>query len=332
MAKGGAPKPPDPMEVASAQTEQNFFNTLMNQSLATTDQTTPYGTLEYTREGFETIEGPDGTKYRVPKYSAATNLNPTAQGAVDASQGAALNMARAARDQSGRVGDTLGMPFEYNPGAHEAWAGSIYDDLNADSLSREREALITRMAEQGIGAGSEAYDRALESMYSGQQDARNKFMLDSYRTGLDTALTERNQPLNELSALTTGSQVRQPSFQNTPTSSMANVDTAGLIMDEYGYQLDNYRAQQAQTQSLLGGILGLGANLIMSDRRVKTDIEKVGQNGDLGVYRYRYIWDDEGTERHGYMADEVLKVKPEAVADVGGVLAVDYGQLPEVMQ
>jgi hypothetical protein len=103
-------------------------------------------------------------------------------------------------------------------------------------------------------------------------------------------------------------------------------------MDEYGYQLDNYRAQQAQTQSLLGGILGLGANLIMSDRRVKTDIEKVGQNGDLGVYRYRYIWDDEGTERHGYMADEVLKVKPEAVADVGGVLAVDYGQLPEVMQ
>lgn len=70
------------------------------------------------------------------------------------------------------------------------------------------------------------------------------------------------------------------------------------------------------------GQLG-GAALMMSDRRLKTDIEKVGKlHNGLNVYAYRYI--DGGPRHIGVMADEVQAVKPEAVAEVGGFLAVDY--------
>lgn len=66
-----------------------------------------------------------------------------------------------------------------------------------------------------------------------------------------------------------------------------------------------------------------------SDRRLKTDIERVGElpNG-LGVYSFRYIW-DEARAYLGVMAQEVLEVIPDAVSTVGGYLVVDYGKVLE---
>jgi polysaccharide export outer membrane protein len=62
-----------------------------------------------------------------------------------------------------------------------------------------------------------------------------------------------------------------------------------------------------------------------SDRRLKTDIKRIGTHPlGIGIYSYKIF----GKRQIGVMADEVLKVKPEAVI-VGpdGYLRVDYGQL-----
>lgn len=69
---------------------------------------------------------------------------------------------------------------------------------------------------------------------------------------------------------------------------------------------------------------GMGA--IVSDRRAKTGIKKVGKmDNGLPVYSYRY---KSGGPRHiGVMAQEVAKKKPEAVVNLGDLLAVDYGKL-----
>ena len=71
------------------------------------------------------------------------------------------------------------------------------------------------------------------------------------------------------------------------------------------------------------------AAAFISDRRAKQDIERVGTlpNG-LGVYTFRYIWDDPKTYI-GVMAQEVLNVMPEAVSRIGDYLAVDYGMVLE---
>lgn len=64
-----------------------------------------------------------------------------------------------------------------------------------------------------------------------------------------------------------------------------------------------------------------------SDVRLKRDISRVGTlwNG-IGVYLYRYLWSP--VWETGVMAQEVLKVKPEAVfRHPSGFLMVDYGKL-----
>jgi hypothetical protein len=78
-----------------------------------------------------------------------------------------------------------------------------------------------------------------------------------------------------------------------------------------------------------GGSAAQGASAIMalSDRRLKTDVERIGERPDgLGVYAFRYLW---SPVRHiGVMAQEVLDVKPEAVVHLpGGYMAVNYGAL-----
>ena len=78
-----------------------------------------------------------------------------------------------------------------------------------------------------------------------------------------------------------------------------------------------------------GGSAAQGASAIMalSDRRLKADVEKLGERPDgLGVYAFRYLW---SPVRHiGVMAQEVLDVKPEAVVHLpGGYMAVNYGAL-----
>lgn len=82
----------------------------------------------------------------------------------------------------------------------------------------------------------------------------------------------------------------------------------------------------------LGGLLGigsgwgagLGALAMLSDRRMKTDITRVGtlDNG-LGVYRYRYK--SGGPVQLGVMADEVKVVNPSAVITIDGIDYVNYG-------
>lgn len=66
---------------------------------------------------------------------------------------------------------------------------------------------------------------------------------------------------------------------------------------------------------------------IFSDRRLKTDIEKVDELDDgLGIYAYRYLWNP--TRIFGVMADEVAKLRPWALGpEVGGFATVNYEAL-----
>lgn len=77
--------------------------------------------------------------------------------------------------------------------------------------------------------------------------------------------------------------------------------------------------------STVGGLAS-----IFSDRRLKTDIEKINELSDgLGIYRYRYIWDEPKQIRLlGVMADEVEQLRPWALGPrIGGYATVNYGAL-----
>jgi hypothetical protein len=65
----------------------------------------------------------------------------------------------------------------------------------------------------------------------------------------------------------------------------------------------------------------------LSDIRLKRDIERVGHLASgIALYRFRYLWSDDVFV--GVMAQEVLRVAPEAVIrDPSGFMSVDYARL-----
>lgn len=81
----------------------------------------------------------------------------------------------------------------------------------------------------------------------------------------------------------------------------------------------------SSVQSGIGTALSIAS--LFSDRRLKTDIIKIGEESDgLGIYRYRYKAG--GPERTGVMADEVARIRPWALGPlIEGVATVNYGAL-----
>ncbi|MBT8152754.1 tail fiber domain-containing protein [Epibacterium ulvae] len=151
---------------------------------------------------------------------------------------------------------------------------------------------------------------------SGAQDAQRA-------SALQERFATRNQTLNEISALSSGSQVQTPSFLNTQPAQLANTDVAGINFASNQAAQANYQAQVGQQNSLIGGLAGLGSAFILSDRRAKTDIDKLGKTNDgLGIYKYRYK--SGGPTQIGLMAQEVEKKKPGAVAEFNGLKMVNY--------
>ena len=67
-------------------------------------------------------------------------------------------------------------------------------------------------------------------------------------------MQERNQPLNEITALMSGGQVQQPGSPNWAGYGVAAPDLAGNI-----YQ--SYNQQQAQNNATMGGLFGLGGTI-----------------------------------------------------------------------
>ena len=124
-------------------------------------------------------------------------------------------------------------------------------------------------------------------------------------------------------------QVQAPSSTPSQTS-VAPTDVTGAYALQAQQQNAQYQAQLANYQSGLQGLYSLGsaAMLAASDRRLKTDIEPIGDTlGGFPLYSFRYVW-DRTQRRIGVMAQDVLKRRPDAVrVDPWGYLAVDYGAL-----
>jgi cytochrome c2 len=89
------------------------------------------------------------------------------------------------------------------------------------------------------------------------------------------------------------------------------------------YQMD--MQAKAARDKMIGDMIGTigSAAFAASDRRLKTDIQRVGTtDGGLPIYTYRYKGED--AMQMGVMAQDVEKVNPEAVREFGGYKAVNY--------
>lgn len=72
----------------------------------------------------------------------------------------------------------------------------------------------------------------------------------------------RNQPINEITALLSGSQVATPQFGVAQPSQMPTTDVAGITQQGYQNQFNNYQQQMDQYGATMGGLFDLGSSLI----------------------------------------------------------------------
>lgn len=317
-----APSAPDPWQTASAQGQWNQHTAQTQQAMNMVNQNTPWGSLNYDQTGSTTIIGPDGKPTTVPQYTANTTLTPEQQAIFEQTQAAQGNMAGLANDQSIKMRELLGSNFEYTNRDAENWAYDLASPRILAQQGQNENQLRTTLANKGIREGSDAWNNEMSRLTNANTDQINQLALTGRNQGFNEALAMRNQPINELSALLSGTQISSPQFQNTPQSGVAGVDYTGLVNQKY-------QADVANHQNMMGGLFGLGSSLIgmFSDRRLKTDIKRIGlTDGGLPVYTYRY--GGEGPYHMGVMADEVEQVIPSAVNEHhSGFKMVNYAEV-----
>ena len=163
--------------------------------------------------------------------------------------------------------------------------------VNTD-IGRDREAISGRLIAAGIPKGSEAYNREMEQLDRKQTDARQQAEIgatgqaaqeygadiagrgqmgregmadfttgmDTYKQGITNALLERQTPLNEISAFRSGSQVNIPQFPTYGQQQFTGgPDYTGAAQSQFSGDLGQWNADQALTNSIVGGLFGVGA-------------------------------------------------------------------------
>lgn len=213
--------------------------------------------------------------------------------------------------------------------------GSTAYDRERGRFSRERDSAYLNAADAALAAGGAEQSR----LFGMGSQARSQGLAEALQAGqfgnesrgraLQESLALRSLPLNEYSAFRSGSQVQLPQFGSTAQVGTAPGDVQGNIYRNYQGALDQYNAGVAGNNALLSGLFSAagtlgGAAIGASDKRLKTDIRKVGELPQgMGIYDYRFK--SGGPRQRGVMAQEVEKVQPEAVLDgKDGYKRVDY--------
>lgn len=246
------PKAPDPNKTAAAQSASNRDTALSSQLLNMVDQQGPYGGLKYDQTGTNSyVDSLTGKTITVPKFTATTSLSPQQQAILDQTQAAELNLGSIANERSNFLKDYLAQPFDVNA----ATESKLYD-LGRSRLdprfAEQQEQQRAQLINSGIRPGSAAYTAAMRDFEANRNDAYNQLALNGRQQAFQEATYERNQPLNEIGALLSGSQVQGPQFVNTPQTSVGGVDYTGLVNQQYQAKLQN-------SQAKMGGLFGLAA-------------------------------------------------------------------------
>jgi Chaperone of endosialidase len=337
---GGGPPPPQPVPAGQVAQTQQGLNTAAAQASqrgSMVNQNNPFGSLGYQQIGV----GPDGT----PIYGSSISLSPQQQ--------QLYNILTGTQTAAGLGGSNLISSAGYGNVSPAMAIGTGTSGISGDLMkgytslmqpffTQQTQQLDTQLRNQGLFPSPSAdpanpqtwgpYERAMYQNQTTQAQqvagAAAQFQPQAFQeaTSLYTMPATLGMQLAGFGQyqLPTGALVQTPGLGITPA------DYTGAVSQMENIQQQNYQAQIAQQDALMSGLFGLGGKIgaaaILSDRRLKEDIEQIGQlpNG-LPIYNFRF----KGSNEHqvGLMADDVLKVKPWAVyTNEDMYLMVDYDE------
>lgn len=367
MGKGSSPPPAPDYAGAAAQTAAGNLEAARAAASANrVNQTNPYGSINYSQTPTYDVEG---KLNKDAGWNMTTSLSPTQQRQFDANNQINEQLGGVAQQGLGYVQSALGSPLQgatalsTNAGDPQLLQQNVQNALynNAKQyldpqFAQSDTALESKLANQGITRGSEAFNTAMLNQSNARQQAyesaRNSAtaqgvgaaqgmfgqnlqnsQLQNATSAQDFAQRQALQqnPINLLNAVRTGQQMNTatlPTQQNVAMQQgTAGPDMLGAATATGQYNQGIYNANQAANASTIGGLGQIGmATAMMSDRRLKTNIQLIGKHDNgMNIYSWDYVW---GEHSRGVMADEVEEIMPEAVVmHPTGFKMVNYSML-----
>lgn len=239
--------------------------------------------------------------------------NPYLQSAMDAANrgtvqqfgesvlpGLQANFSKAGRTSSGAIGNTIGRTTEgLARTLSDSNAAMAYNNYNDAANRQQASAMFAPQLAQGDFANADKLQ-----LSGALQDARAQSLVDA-----------------EVDKYNYNSNLPQNALQNYINLLNGTAGAVGAGSTSTGIKYGD----QTRTQSTLMQTAQLAAKLF-SDIRLKTDIRPIGKlKSGLTVYAYRYKGTP--TMTAGVMAQDVLKIAPNAVGMRDGFLTVNYAEL-----
>jgi hypothetical protein len=214
---GKMPKPPDPWETASAQSQADMFKGAWDFTNKNISEFTPYGSKQYEKSGTNRVYDPFTKQYvDVPTYSSTVTLSPGEQAILDKNTAMRSNIGDIGVQQSAFLKDHLGRPI--NTEGLQAWnagpqapglktsfgdAGPIQKQIKGEGIRqdqaptdrqaveramldrwetdarRENMAQAATMAARGMSPGGQGYSDMQDAQARARTDAGNQAFLAS---------------------------------------------------------------------------------------------------------------------------------------------------------
>ena len=235
---------------------------------------------------------------------------------------------QAQQAQNAAIAQNTQLALQSGQFANQAQAQQFAQRLSAGEFGREAQMASFQTGQAALT--QQAAANAAQQQRYNQMAGAAGFQNQAVQQQLAQQMALRNQPLNEISALLSGSQVQMPQFQGYAGQTIAPTPYLQAMQAGDAAAVQRYGIAANQAASNMSGLYGLAGNLgsaaiMFSDRRLKSNIERVGTH-PLGIGLYDY--DIGGERQRGVMADEVEQVLPEAVLTrPDGYKMVNYGLL-----
>ncbi len=222
------------------------------------NQYSPYGSSTYTQAD---PNDPNS------QWSQNISLSDTGQKLLDSLNQSQIGTAGLEKTATDRVANTMSQPFDLG-GANDA-TNKAYANITSrldPQWQANSSANDAKLANQGITQGSEAYNNAMRTFNQAKNDAYTQANTSAMNFAPQTYqmdLAARNQPLNELNAIRTGSQVTNPAFGAVPQQGqVGGPNYAGATASQGTYDQNIYNQQVGQNNANTSGMYGLGSAAI----------------------------------------------------------------------
>jgi hypothetical protein len=284
MGSSSPPPAPNPYQVASAEGKSNVQTAIANQTLGNPNVVGPTGSTTYSPSGqFETITMPDGSTQQIQRQTQTTTLAPGEQGIFDTNQQTRQQIGKVGLDQSKLIGDVLGKPVDYSdlkldPSSFSAdrqrVEQAMYERMQPQ-LDRSRAALEADITNKGFVQGTEAWRSAMDDHNRGVNDLRLGITAAGlgeqqgmYGMARDAAgyemqrrTQQQNQPINALTALTSGSQVSMPNTPGYNAPTVAGTNVGSNVYASSAIEQQQHAQKMAQQNAMMGGLFGMAGTL-----------------------------------------------------------------------